>query len=256
SFISPCCCGYTTVFTGKLVFNRVGLVVEIIHRSYEHVVGNVIEVASVLQPWTSHGNMVGSTFSFCFDEQLHTFQVGTFPWCKWLKQLQPVRVRIHDYFHFASVFGRSLISGVFYRESFWRKFNTCRFVEHYFFTVVVYQFIGKRVESKVTCDSESCYNFRRCYESMGGSQAVIPFGEVPVEGSDDGVFPVWIINMPCPFPDTRPAGICQYQPANFHEDVQKTVFFNSVTHLLTTGGNRKFSTGSQLLLNSLFSQRS
>lgn len=33
----------------------------------EHVVGNIVQVATILQPWTSSRDVISGTFSFDFD---------------------------------------------------------------------------------------------------------------------------------------------------------------------------------------------
>ena len=80
--VSTLGCWYFTVRTSQLVFHRVGGIVVRIDSSDKHVVGDVVQMASVLQPRTCHGDVVRGTFSFGFDQQFQSFQVHTFPSCE------------------------------------------------------------------------------------------------------------------------------------------------------------------------------
>src|SRR5690606_36451184 len=71
---------YFTIFTSQLVLHCIGLHVESIDSTYQHVVGDIIEVATVFQPWACHRYMVGSTFTKGFQQKFQSVQVCTFPW--------------------------------------------------------------------------------------------------------------------------------------------------------------------------------
>src|SRR5690606_23203612 len=85
SFVRTLCSRDRSIFTCQLVFNGVRFIVEVVNCSNQHVIGYVVQVATVFQPRTSHGNMVSSTFTFCFDQQFQPLKICTFPsreWCQ------------------------------------------------------------------------------------------------------------------------------------------------------------------------------
>ena len=49
---------------------------------------------------------------------------------------------------------------------------------------------------------------------MGAGESIVAFGKVPVEGSDDRVLAVRIIDMTGPLTDTGSAGIGEYYTAD------------------------------------------
>src|SRR5579859_1560800 len=107
--------GNGAVFAGEFVLYAVGITVKVIDSADEHVVGNIIQVTTELEPRASHGNMVGGTFTFSFDEQFEAAQIGAFPCRERIEQLQARRFRINLYFNAAAVFCRRLVTGILNR---------------------------------------------------------------------------------------------------------------------------------------------
>ena len=70
------------------------------------------------------------------------------------------------------------------------------------------------------------------YKSMRAGQSVIAFGKIAVEGSDDGIFSVRVIDMTCPLTYTGTAGICQHNTTDRVKGFQESVFFDGMPHLL------------------------
>jgi hypothetical protein len=83
-FISRCVAG-TGPYSPVSWFYGICLAIEIVNRTNQHIVGNVVKVSAVFQPGTSHGNMVGGTFSFCFDQKPQSFEIRSFPNREWAK---------------------------------------------------------------------------------------------------------------------------------------------------------------------------
>src|SRR5690606_13043924 len=67
------------IFSGQLVFYLIAFHIESIDGANQHIVRDIIEVTSVFQPWTSHGDMVSSTFSVGFNQQFQTCKISAFP---------------------------------------------------------------------------------------------------------------------------------------------------------------------------------
>src|SRR5437763_1239006 len=58
--------------------------------------------------------MVGCAFAFCLYQQPQAFQVSALPCRKWIKQLQPLRIRVHDHVNiFSKVLRNPSLSTVY-----------------------------------------------------------------------------------------------------------------------------------------------
>src|ERR1700688_2672536 len=91
---------------------------------------------------------------------------------------------------------------------------------------------------------------------MGGRKSVIPPREIPVEGSNNRILPVWIINMAGPLADAGSAGIGQYYPTDFFEGIQKAIFLNGEPYELTSRRNGEFCASVKIFFDGLFCNRS
>ena len=49
--------------SGELIFDVIGLHVLDVDSADEHVIGNVVQMTAILQPWTSHRDMIGRAFA-------------------------------------------------------------------------------------------------------------------------------------------------------------------------------------------------
>ena len=65
--------------TCELIFDTVGLAIEGIYCPDEHIIGDIVQVPTEAQPRPCHGDMVGSTFALCFDEQLSPSDILSVP---------------------------------------------------------------------------------------------------------------------------------------------------------------------------------
>ena len=80
------------IFARELVLHLVALTVEGIDGTHEEVVRYILEVSTELEPWSGHGNVIGSTLAFRLDEQRHVYEVFAIPWGEWCEFLQAVAV--------------------------------------------------------------------------------------------------------------------------------------------------------------------
>src|SRR5690606_15228739 len=211
---------------------------------------------SVFQPWPSHRNMVSSTFSFRFYQQLHACKVFLFPRIKWGKQLQPVGVWIYDYLNRFAVFSRSLIACVLHRKSAWWQFYSFRFVKHYFLTFSVQQLVSHWVKSKISRYGQRSNDFWRRYKSMCVRVAVVSFSKVSVKGSNDAIFSIRVIGMSCPLANAWSTSVGQDYTAHFIKHIQQAVAFGSISYLLRTWCDSKFCFCCKFLIYSLLCHRS
>src|SRR5258708_5137442 len=252
--VSSCRSRYRSVLACQLVPDGVRFLVVEVDGADEHIVGNIIQVAAEFEPGACHGDMVGRTFSFGFDQQFEPFQVDAFPGGEGGQELEALAVRLDGYLYAWSGFGWGVGARVFEGEGFGGQVHAGGFIEHDVFSLLVLQGIFQGVEGQGACDGEGGDDLRGSHESMGACQSVVAFGKVPVEGGDDGVLTVGIVDMTGPLPDTGSAGIGQHDAADLVESLQKAVFFNGIAYQLRSGGNGEFRFCLQVLVDSLLGQ--
>src|SRR5258708_3105822 len=197
---------------------------------------------------------VPHSLSLGFAQEFEPFQVDAFPGGEGGQELEALAVRLDGYLYAFPVFSRGLVARVFYGEAFGGQFHAGGFIEHDVFSLLVLQGIFQGVEGQGACDGEGGDDLRGSHESMGACQSVVAFGKVPVEGGDDGVLTVGIVDMTGPLPDTGSAGIGQHDAADLVESLQKAVFFNGIAYQLRSGGNGEFRFCLQVLVDSLLGQ--
>src|SRR5690348_8082083 len=141
-FVCPLYFRYRVIAAIQLVLYAIGFAIKEVGCTNEHIVGNVIQMPTVFKPWAGHRDMVGGAFTFCFNQEFQAFNVYSFPCCKWVEQLQTLRICRYKYFYIAAIFSRFLEAAILHIKSFWRKFYTARFRQFYFFSFVVGKSIG------------------------------------------------------------------------------------------------------------------
>ena len=77
------------------------------------------------------------------------------------------------------------------------------------------------------------------------AKSIITLCKVPVEGSNDRVLAVGIVDMPCPLADTGTAGIGQHHAAHLVESIQQAISLNGIAHQFRARGDGKFALGFQ-----------
>ena len=96
--VCPLGVGYTAQFAGQLILDRIGLLIEKVHRSGQGVVGNVVQMTAEAQPGPCHGNMIGGALAFGLDQKDEIVEVVSVPGGKGFEQLQPLRSAVLDRF--------------------------------------------------------------------------------------------------------------------------------------------------------------
>jgi hypothetical protein len=71
--------GDGTVLAGESVLDLVGLAVLSVNGTNQHVVGDVVQVSTVLQPRTGHGDVVGGGFALALDQDGEILRILTIP---------------------------------------------------------------------------------------------------------------------------------------------------------------------------------
>lgn len=76
--------------TSLLVLDLVGLTVGSVDGTDKHVVRDVVEMATVLQPWTGHRDVVGGGLALSLDQDWKVGSVLAVPGLEWLENLETV----------------------------------------------------------------------------------------------------------------------------------------------------------------------
>ena len=104
--------GNLTNLSGELVDNRVGLAVLGVDGADEHVVADVGEVATELEPGTRHGDVVGGALAESLDQHRAVDVVLSVPLIKRLEKLETLGLGVDVDCHAASVSLGSLEDGI------------------------------------------------------------------------------------------------------------------------------------------------
>ena len=82
--------GDGTVLAVENVLDLVGLAVLSVDGTNQHVVGDVVQVSTVLQPGTGHGDVIGSGLALALDQDREVLSILTIPGAEWLEELKTV----------------------------------------------------------------------------------------------------------------------------------------------------------------------
>jgi len=94
------------------------------------------------------------------------------------------------------------------------------------------QLVLQRVEGQVARNGEGGDDLGGGDEGMGSRVAVIPLGEVPVVGGDDGVLDTLLHVLTLPLSDARTAGIAQHDATEFGEYIHLAISGGGGTNLI------------------------
>ena len=80
-------------FTVGEVLDLVRLTVSCVDGTNQHVVGDIVKMSSVLEPRTSHGDVIGGCLSLGLDENRHIERVLSIPSLEWFQNLETITLR-------------------------------------------------------------------------------------------------------------------------------------------------------------------
>jgi hypothetical protein len=231
---------HTTFRNGHVVVRdvveySVGLLAVSVDGTNETVVRDVLQVTTELQPRAGHRDMVGRTLAFRLDEDAHVLDLLILNGQEGCQQLQAVAVWVNNHFDTGTVFGRSLEASVSYGEAVGWQFVALWFCEFHLFPFIVGQGIRQRIELHGAGEGHGSYQLGAGDETARLRVTVVTLGEVPVEGSEDGVGTRRIVGMTGPLADTRATGVGQYDAVDGLESIQDAIAFGREADLLGTG---------------------
>jgi len=80
---------------GQVAVDAVGLVVLRVNGSDEHVVGDVVKMAAVLEPGAGSADVVGRALALGLDQDVHVLQVLAIPGVKGSEELETVALGVN-----------------------------------------------------------------------------------------------------------------------------------------------------------------
>lgn len=117
------------------ILDLVRLAVGGIGGTNKHVVGDVVQMATVLQPRASHRDVIGGRLALSLDENRDVGGILTVPRFKWLKNLESVRGGRHGDLNGGAVLWWGLISVASWVIALGRKTNAAGFLELEFLAI-------------------------------------------------------------------------------------------------------------------------
>ena len=217
--------GVTLGLTVGRIECKFGLAGECVYDTEVQIAGDVLEVAAVLEPGSSHGNVVGGDLAHAFTKNWQFEVVVAVPCGKRREQLNAIRRGVDRDLDAAAVFRWCNEHGV-------TALETARWQLDYFandqadlFAGLVGQGVGLRVKVNSARKGQSNHGLGRRHEGQRGGIAVVALGEVAVVAGDDqvgGAFDaVSVISLP--LADARSAGIGKHDAADCFEWLEHAV---------------------------------
>ncbi len=240
----------TGPLTIGVVLDLVSLTVGLVGGTDQHVVGDVVEVTSVLQPWAGHGDMVSGGLALALDEDWETLSVLSVPCVEWLKKLETVGGWGDSDVNGGTLSWWSLVSVHSWVESAgsWERIpGWC--LEHELVSVLVLELIGQWVEVEGTSDGHGDNQVWGGDEGVGGWVGIVTSSEVTVVGREDGVCgSLWNI-LAVPLSDTWTAGVGENHTTELLEGLELAITLNGGANLLGTRGNGEKGLGLHAVVN-------
>lgn len=245
----------SVVLASELVLDGVGLAVLSVDSTNQHVVRDVVKVATVLQPWASHGDVIGGSLALALDEDRDAVGVLAIPGLESSEELQTVTGGGDSDVDGAAVGGRSLVGVTARVVALGGETLSSRRLEQEFIAVLVLQLVSEGVELECTSNSHGDNKVGRSDEGVGSRVGIVTASEVTVVGGDDRVR-LALLDVPAiPLTDARTAGVGEDDTAKLLKSLQLAITLNSGANLLGTGGNSEEGLSLQTVVQSVTSDR-
>lgn len=176
-----------TISAADRVLDLVGLAVLSIDGTDKHVVGDVVQMSTVLQPGTGHGDVVSSGLSEALDKNGEILEVLAIPDLEWLEKLETVGGRRDGNGNRLAVGRRSLVGILTWVVSANGETEANGLLQLEFLAVGVRQSIDQGIEIQGTGNGQSNNKIGRGDEGMGGGVGIVTACEVTVVRRDDGI---------------------------------------------------------------------
>mmetsp|Transcript_24095 Transcript_24095/g.75512 ORF Transcript_24095/g.75512 Transcript_24095/m.75512 type:complete len:373 (-) Transcript_24095:1175-2293(-) len=229
--------GHGVEVPGHLVEDLVGLAVLVVDGADEHVVGDIVQVAAVLEPRARHGDVVGGALAPGLDEDLGVRHILAVKLLEAREELEALRGGVHDHGNVGAVGGGGLEGVHAGVEALLRELIAKGGVEHNLLAVGAHEGVLLGVEGEVARDGEGGHDLGGGDEAVRGRVAVVARGEVAVERGDDGVGGALGHVVAAPLADAGAARVGHHGAAGLLEDRELAVAGDGGADLLGAGGD-------------------
>jgi len=237
--------------TSELVLDLVGLAVGSVDGTDEHVVRDVVQVATVLEPRAGHGDVVGGGLALSLDQDGAVNSILAIPRSERLEDLETVGSRGDLDGNGRAVLGRSLVGVTAGVVAASRKSIALRRREHELLAIGTNELVLERVEGELAGNGHGNDDIRRGNKSVGSRVAIVTTGEVAVVGRDNGVDLALLDVLTIPLADARTASVGQNDTTELLEGLELAVALNGGTDLLRTRGNGEDGLGLQTVIEGI-----
>lgn len=147
--------GDGTVIAVESVLDLVGLAVLLVDGTDQHVVGDVVQVSTVLQPGTSHGDVVSGGLALALDEDGEVLSILTVPGIEGREDLETVGGGGNGNVDGLAVRGRSLVGVLTWVVAVGGKTSTGGRLELELLAISTCKLVLERVEAQGSSDRHS-----------------------------------------------------------------------------------------------------
>jgi hypothetical protein len=179
--------GDGTVLAVERVLDLVGLTVLSVDGTDQHVVGDVVQVSTVLQPGTGHGDVISGGLALALDEDGQVGGVLAVPGIEGRQELETVRGGRNGDRDRRAVSGGSLVGVLAGVVAAGGESLASGLLEHELLAVGIFQGVLERIKVQGTSDGHGNDQIGRGDEGVGGGVGVVAASEVTVVRRNDGV---------------------------------------------------------------------
>lgn len=241
--------GDGVVLLGEAVLDLVGLTVLGVGGTNQHVVGDVVQVATVLQPRASHGDVISGGLTLTLDQDGHVEGILAIPLSEASENLETIGGRGDIDGDLGAIGGGSLVGVTASIVAAAGKTVTGGSLELELLAVLVLEGVGEGVEVESTGNGHGDDQIGRRNERVGGGVGVVTASEVTVVRGDDRVGLTLLHVLAVPLTNARSAGVGEDDTAELLEGLELTITGDGGANLLGTGGDGEQRLGLDTVVN-------
>jgi len=243
--------GNGVVLTSQLVLDRVDGEVLRVEGTDQHVVGDVVQVTTELEPGTSHGDVISRALALDLDQDGHVVHVLAIPLLEGLQKLKTVGGRGNLDGDLTLLGGRSLVGLLTGVVTAGRELVTVGVGELEGLAIGTDEGVLGGIEGQVTSKGHGSDNFGGGDEGVGLGVSIVTSSEVTVVGGNDGVLGALGDILTIPLTNAGTASVGKNDTAGGIEHLHLTVTLNGGANLLGTGGDGEDGLALQTVVQSL-----
>lgn len=222
---------------GFLVQDLVRLSVHLVNRADEAVLGDVLQVPTVLQPWSASRNVIGGALALDLDQNGHVLRILLVPWLEGLQELQTIALRIDGNVDGHTIFWRGLEGVLAWVVTGRGELESRGLGELERLSVRTDQLVLGGVKSEITRKGHSGDQVWGSDECVRGRVGVVATSEVAVVRSDDRVLLAFLDIATIPLTDAGAASVGQDDTAGILKDANLAITFDGGTDLFGARGD-------------------